>query len=51
MESIYEMFPEKLHDAVRSSHERYPELLKQQEEQAEIILRVWGEKQILFQNT
>lgn len=44
MESIYEMFPEKLHDAVRSSHERYPELLKQQEEQAENYLKSVGRK-------
>lgn len=44
MESIYEMFPEKLYDAVRSSHERYPELLKQQEEQAENYLKSIGRK-------
>jgi bla regulator protein BlaR1 len=44
VESIYEMFPEKLHDVVLSAHDKYPDILKQQEEQAENYLKSIGRK-------
>ena|GEM_PF-519568 len=44
-ESIKEMFPKELQDEVVSAHEKYPELVKQQEEQAANYIKSIGRKE------